>query len=47
MNQAKAFANNDVVLLVWDYENPIDDCLGFVSNERISIQIKRLHLKVW
>ncbi|MBK7359183.1 MAG: hypothetical protein IPI45_06245 [Saprospiraceae bacterium] len=29
MNQAKAFANNDVVLLVWDYENPIDDCLGF------------------
>jgi len=29
MNQAKAFANNDVVLLVWNYENPIDDCLGF------------------
>ncbi len=29
MNQAKAFANNDVVLLVWDYENPIDNCLGF------------------
>jgi len=29
MNQAKAFANNDVVLIVWDYENPIDECLGF------------------
>jgi len=29
MNQAKAFANNDVVLLVWDYKNPINDCLGF------------------
>lgn len=29
MNQAKAFANNDVVLLVWNYRNPIDDCLGF------------------
>lgn len=29
MNLAKAFANNDVVLLVWNYDNPITDCLGF------------------
>lgn len=29
MNQAKAFANNDVVLLVWNYDNPIENCLGF------------------
>jgi phosphatidylserine/phosphatidylglycerophosphate/cardiolipin synthase-like enzyme len=29
MSLAKAFANNDVVILVWDYENPIDNCLGF------------------
>ena len=29
MNQAKAFANNDVVLLVWNYDNPIEGCLGF------------------
>jgi len=29
MNIAKAFANNDVVLLVWSYEDPIANCLGF------------------
>ena len=29
MNQAKAFANNDVVLLVWHFDNPIPNCLGF------------------
>jgi hypothetical protein len=26
---AKAFSNNDVTLLVWSYDNPIEDCLGF------------------
>jgi len=29
MNKAKAFANNDVVLLVWTYDQPIPGCLGF------------------
>ncbi len=29
MNQAKAFANNDVVLIVWSYDKPIKSCLGF------------------
>lgn len=29
MNIAKAFANNNVVLLVWKYDNIINDCLGF------------------
>lgn len=28
MNLAKAFSNNDVVLLVWTYDQPIADCLG-------------------
>lgn len=27
--KAKAFANSDVVLLVWNYDEPIDECLGF------------------
>lgn len=27
--KAKAFSNNDIVLLVWNYDKPIDNCLGF------------------
>lgn len=34
MNLAKAFSNNDVVLLVWTYEQPIEDCLGFSISRR-------------
>jgi phosphatidylserine/phosphatidylglycerophosphate/cardiolipin synthase-like enzyme len=34
MNLAKAFSNNDVVLLVWTYEQPIRDCLGFAISRR-------------
>nr|WP_315203243.1 phospholipase D-like domain-containing protein [uncultured Flavobacterium sp.] len=34
MNLAKAFSNNDVVLLVWTYEHQIPDCLGFCIERR-------------
>jgi phosphatidylserine/phosphatidylglycerophosphate/cardiolipin synthase-like enzyme len=29
MPQARAYANNDIALVVWAYENPIPQCLGF------------------
>ena len=34
MNIAKAFANNDVILLVWNYEEPIFNCLGFAITRK-------------
>lgn len=34
MGLAKAFSNNDVVLIVWTYDQPIADCLGFCIKRR-------------